>query len=79
MFKWHGNQLLFVDIQNHIENLNLTITEKMNFKKNISVDEDYLVFVERQGINSDVVAKLIERCKDVTQTLGTNNQIVAIT
>ena len=66
MFKLQiGNQLLLVDTQYHIEYKNIIITE-INFKKNISMNEDNLVFVKKQGINSHLVAKLTER-KDVTQ------------
>jgi len=50
----------------------------MNFKKNISLDQDNLVSVERKGMNSHIVAELIKRRKNVTQTWGTSNQVIAI-
>ena len=57
----------FINIKQHyIEYLNL-ITE-MNFNKNIPTDEDDFVFVKIPGINSHVVATLIERRNDVTHT-----------
>ena len=40
---------------------------EINFNKNLSMDEDNFVFVKKQGINSHVVTKMIERRKYVTQ------------